>query len=405
MDNEILDYVSYVDGFMINTLVQIVANCTLDESVYSEYNEAVSEVNPAVSFQYYYNDQYNKCYIEFKFNEIFRNNYQDQLARIIERLQNAVKYDLTNEKTVWPELVLISYKRRKICDSSPILTPFTIGYWKSLTGQYGFITDQIKVLCDYVAIAAPVQSDDYITKVKEIYDNYYTTDFEKFTEEMYNASITYGAKYDQKPTKNFADFINSVEELSKEYQQTSLDDEEMQNFITDYMTLLTEHASDPNFQTLLAELYNTYSIKTNLQEKIPEMFEQYRTLYEDFMGKKLPVLEVDSNHEHDDDRVEIWWYDGDFDFGEYLDGHNLDTVEIWSYDGDFDFGDLEEGTDPDSVAKEDYDYNESTVPEDPEILYVDPDSVAKEDYEYNKAAYINTIFNTNYDICTGKVTE
>ena len=354
MNDEIFDYSLYIDQYIVDTLQEIIINCVQDDTIYFEFNEQISDKDPAVTLQYYFDDKFNKCFLQFRFNKIFNRTYNDQLVRIIERFQNSIKNNFKSDTQTWPELTLISYKRRKLCDSSPVVTPFTIGYWKSLSGQYEFLVDQVKVLQDYTAMAAPTQSAAYNAKVKEIYDMYYETNFNKFVEEMYKASLTYKIKYDQPPKKNFADFIRMVEDLNNLYHQIILSETDKQDFINDYMNLIAHHWDDPNYRNLLENLYNTYGVKEELQKKVPEIFDLYKAMYASFMEKELEIIDVD--------------YD-----------HNDDKTEIWYYDGDFDFGDLSEGTDPDSVAREDYDYN--------------------------KAAYRNLILTKNYDILSRKVTE
>ena len=462
---EIIDHASFINNYLIKLFVDTVTGCA-HKSIIAINNSSLSATRPAITMQFYYNNDTNKCFIEVALNSNFKNQYADSLLAIKTIFTKWLNKNLKQDTTVWPELVFPEDGKHEICDSSRLLTPFTIGYWKSLSGNYQFIEDEVKILKDYNDMVFPKYDDEYREKVNQIFDTYYKTDFETFNSKFYELNLEYDIKLDPKPRKDFKDFINTVKEINELYAQVQLDEDKKAEFINEYMELLVLFKDNPIiFDNLLNQLYQKYEIKRDLNSKIPEIFELYREEYRLFFEKELTTFELfhddskfmegeDDPIDHDDDNVEIWTYEGDFDFGEYVyhpepapgeitldvdpdsvatedydynkasieplkipveiwkevgdydfgefrfedeSDHNTDEVEIWTYEGDFDFGSLEEGIDPDSVATEDYDYDIAAI--NPIYTDIDPDTLVVDnyDYEYNKAAeYI--VLTTYYDI-------
>ena len=394
---DILDHAAYINNFMIKTFVETMINCTNNPNIVAVNNQLTSRTNPAIAMQFYYNYDTNRCYIELRLNRIFKKTYANQLIQIKSRFSKWIASNLKKETTVWPEVILPEDGKHENCDSSQLLTPFTIGYWKSLSGRYEFLEDKIKILKDYNDMAFPKYDDEYMIKAKEIYTQFYKGAFDIFTQKMYELNCEYDIRLDQKPKKDFRDFIETIEILNMMFHQVMLSEDDKYSYIQNYMNILaTMKDNDDALRTAMKQLNADYGVKVALNEKIPEIFEIYKLEYQRFFEKELTTFELihdeskfeegeDDPIDHDDDNVEIWTYEGDFDFGEYVyheDTHEITldvdpdsvaqedydynkacepipktVVEIWSYVGDFDFGDLEEGVDPESVAVGDYEYN------------------------------------------------
>lgn len=414
---EIIDHASFINNYLIKLFVDTVTSC-VHKHVVAINNCTASATKPAIAMQFYYNNDTNKCFIEVRLNSNFKNQYADSLLSIKTIFTEWLNGNLKHDTTVWPELLFPEDGKHEICDGSNLLTPFTIGYWKSLSGRYEFIEDEVKILKDYNDMAFPKYDDEYNEKVNQIFNTYYKTDFETFNKKIYELNVEYNIKLDPKPKKDFKDFIDTIRDINGLYSQVQLDEDEKTKFINEYMNILASYSNPDIIKAMLKQLYQKYGIKININSKIPEIFELYLQEYRFFFEKDLTTFELihddskfmegeDDPIDHDDDNVEIWTYEGDFDFGEYVyhpepapgkitldvDPDSVATedydynkaaiepskipIEIWKEVGDYDFGSLEEGIDPDSLVVDNY------------------------DYEYNKAAeYI--VLTTYYDIIEKK---
>mgnify|MGYP006872998300 CR=1 FL=1 len=420
----ILHHSSYINNYIIDTVKDILYSL-LNKEVRLEYNSEYSKTVDAMALQFYYNIETNRCHIEFDFNNVFKKNYSDYVYKVQSILKNIIKIELYDDTTIYPEIVFPEDGVNENCDSMTLLSPYTIGYWKSISGKYEFITDKEKILIDYNNLVFPTDTEEYETKKKAIYDDYMTKmklggsrallqkyDNE-FRSKLYNLNVEYNMVPGENGSfrKNFKTFIDIIRDINYEYSQPILSEEDKSNYIDIHSNNLIYYSNTPSlYEKVTKNLNNQFELKDKLNEEIPNIFEIYKEKYREFFEKDLSdfefihddakFLEDPDDRDHNDDNIEIWTYDGDFDFGD-LNGsvnHDTDEIEIWSYDGDFDFGEYDDNgaliVDEDTVALEDYEYNEAC--DYPEGT-VDPDSVAKEDYEYIRAAE-TIVLRTNYNI-------
>lgn len=347
---DIIDYRSHISDYLIDLFVNCVIECS-HVLVEAQPCMITSALNPSVIFQIYYDSDTNRCFIEVGVNKAFRYKFGNSVSSIKAAFSVWIAKGLKNKTSAWPEVVFPEDSTNNNCANTSLLTPFTIGYWKSLSGKYRFIQDKVKVLREYNNMAFPDYDEEYKNEAKQIFDEYYKSDFNLFNEKMYELNTRYNINLDPKPRKDFADFISTVKNINDDYAQVELDDDTRNEFDDKYMALLKEYAIDKDidtYNTKLRLLYDEYGIISELNNKVPEIFEKYKEAYLEFFEKELDTFEF--KHANDDE-VEIWTYEGDFDFGVYINNE----------------------------------------------LIVDPDSVAVRDYEYNKAAEYE-VYIAYYDI-------
>lgn len=256
-------------------------------------NAAPSALEPSVSIQICYNEYMNKCFIEIYVNKEFKEHFAHSLVPIKTMFFEWLAKNFKQDTSVWPEIILPEDGKNEICDGSDVLTPFTVGYWESLSGRYEFFDDEIKVLKDYNNMAFPKYDDEYYEKVNQIFNQYYKTDFETFTRKIYELATEYNIKLDQKPRKDFADFIDTVEAINAAYAQVLLSEDRKDEFIDRYMLLLKEFRNNPaEYKRKLNLLYLEFGIIPELNKLVPEMFDLYKEKYEIFFEKELEELQI-----------------------------------------------------------------------------------------------------------------
>ncbi len=87
------------------------------------------------------------------------------------------------------------------------------------------------------------------------------------------------------------EFIEKVKEIQMKYQQTFLSDIEKMNYISDYMIISTEYSpTSEEYIKAISDLNIKYNVIV-ANNKIPEMFDDYKDLYKEFMGKELKVID------------------------------------------------------------------------------------------------------------------
>ena len=103
----------------------------------------------------------------------------------------------------------------------------------------------------------------------------------------------------------FLDFVEEVKEINKRYSQVQLSDEDKQQFIFDYMDILTNYHG-AELRAKRDELYEEYGIIKNIQRKVPEMFDEYKEKYLEYFGVQLNNLDI-----HNNDSVLKSWIGGE----------------------------------------------------------------------------------------------
>lgn len=196
--------------------------------------------------------QENKAYLELDYSDQFKHKYdKDDIADgVIRYLHSNFHYDIN----VWDETVMPEDGVNEVCDSSDILTPYVISYWKSMSGRYEFLTDRVKVTHDA---------------------------------EIYQMGL------DIKPEKSFNDFIDQVKLLRAKYSQPILSESQKTKYFEEYGKLITKYSSDKDqFDKELDKLKKKYNLYNgNLNDKIPEIFDEYKKLYKEYFKKDLYVAD------------------------------------------------------------------------------------------------------------------
>lgn len=206
---------------------------------------------PTIHIQFYYNKRTNKAFIEYKLSNKAQFLYtEEKFSNIfVNKIQNNLKYNID----VWPEIILPEDGRNERCDLNYNISPFTITYWKSLTGIYMFIEDNIEVVMDAESFIRP--HGDY------------------------------------KPDKNFEDFISEVKSIQLKYQQTYLTDLEKISYINDAMVISTEYSpTSEKYIEAMGELNQKYNIMVG-NHKVPEIFDDYKEVYKKYMNKDIKALD------------------------------------------------------------------------------------------------------------------
>lgn len=337
------DHVNIANDYIIDLFVRCVTKYNNDLTTHAEYKGKYNPdtTNPSLDIQLFYDNDTNKCYMELRLNSIFKQVYSEYLSNIKTTFDNAISSKFKQDTGMYREMIMPEDGKHEFSDSSAIVTPFTIGYWKSLSGRYEFLEDETKIYKAYNDAYFPTYPDEYNARKEEIYTEYYKSDFNTFVRKMYELNTEFNIDYDYKPSRKFEEFIDIVEDINNAYKQVVLSEEEYQNYTDMYMDIHTLYKDDPEeLKLMIDNLNDSYGVIAELQKKVPEIFNVYKEYYKDFFGKELTYIDIRE-------------YDAPDSYGEY-------ETEIWRYEGDFDLGSLEEGVDPDSVAKEDYDYNIAT---------------------------------------------
>lgn len=243
---------------------------------------------PIIGIQYYYREETNKVFIEFQYNDKFRHLYDT--PSITPKIINYINCNFKRIADAWPEIILIEDGKNEICDSYANLTPFTIGYWKSLSSErYEFIADKAEVNHDSSSINFPSYPKEYLKKretiIEENADNY-----QLMIDKLYELDEEYNISLDQKPDKSFNDFINAIADIRSKYTQVNLSEDDKMNYINEYNQISIQYKGSEEFNIKLNELNDKYGIISNLNSYIPEMFELYNQTYYQFFKRILPDI-------------------------------------------------------------------------------------------------------------------
>ena len=245
-------------------------------------------IKSGIYVQFYYNQDTNKVFIEFDYDDNFKKLYNYDTTNITKKIIGYINSNFDYNTGLWSEIVLIEDDKIGMCDEYINLTPYTIGYWKSLSGPYKFLTDKAQIQQDSCIINYPSFEEEYKQKREEIVKQYLTSDFQLMTDKVYELDEEYNISLDQKPDKSFNDYINAVKTIISQYKQPYLSEEDKMNYINEYNELYSTYKDTEEFKDKLEELYNKYGLISNLNQYVPELFELYNQIYYQFFGKILP---------------------------------------------------------------------------------------------------------------------
>ncbi len=203
-----------------------------------------------IFLQYYFTKE--KVYIEFDYDNQFKQKFDT--TAVTAMLHRYIRANMHYDTGIWPEIVLIEDNDSIYCDTSEYINPFVIGYWKSINGRYQFLTNRTKVLVES-------QNTANTTGI--------TRNFEKFTREVFN--------------------------LRLKYFQIALSEEDKKKYFDEYVEVcktFTDRNSIENMKKI-EDLKNKYKIKSQLNNKIPEIYQEYYKLYKKYFNTELPNYSVE----------------------------------------------------------------------------------------------------------------
>lgn len=206
-----------------------------------------------IKLQLWYNPLTHTVYMEYDLNRASELKFNN--ARFSETFEWNLKNNFHEDTYMWLEIIHPEDGYADTCDSAYLAlpTPFTIGYWTSIMGRYEFLEDPQEVYND---------ATNFINPSDEIEHGF--------------------------PTKKFTDFCELVDELAGRYRQTSLTEAQKNAFIAEMYTISTTYdRSSAAYRTAVNNLKNRYSIKTNIANQIPQMFNEYNTIYNNFFERSL----------------------------------------------------------------------------------------------------------------------
>lgn len=224
------------------------------------YGPELNFLFPAVRIHFWYNTKTNKVFVEYDFTkEIYMNI---PLENVYKAINQKIEDNFHRDNNSWCEIVMKEDDFRGITDTSLKLTPFTIGYWRSLSGRYDFIVDETEVYHDA----------DWFMNPSTIHDR-------------------------ERPPKKIEDFFEIVKNIRNKYDQTALTPAQTKEYIKEYNAI---KISDPAYKSKINALNTKYNIKKSLNSSTPDMFKEYNREYEKFFERKLP--------EKSPDKYERTWY-------------------------------------------------------------------------------------------------
>ncbi len=277
-----------INNYMVKLIEDAVRDAMCDGTLITETVDLFNPLADELTFQYYFNYRSNKVFIEFDYSEKFKMHYniENITKKITSYIQTNLKYDIG----IWPEIIMVEDGVNERCDSSPIITPFVIGYWKSLSGEYEFLTDQIEVLGHVNGINLPTYPEEYLEEHDRIVRKYYKDNYEYMLQLLYKLDKEFNINPDQKPDKSFEDFCELVKGIDKSYAQTKLSEANKLKYFQEYQDIYFEYKDSPLFESKLNELKEKYELVKNPNSYVPKMFQLYAKEYDSFFGTSLPEI-------------------------------------------------------------------------------------------------------------------
>lgn len=202
---------------------------------------------PYIDLQYWYSDRTNKMFIEWDISKYMRGYIPRNLLQ--ETINGHIIANMRYDTLVWPEIVLIEDSTDEMADTTERLTAYTIGYWVCLNNRYEFLEDETEIRLDL---------------------------------EQYHTPL------DRKPPKNFDEFLEIVKNIYARYKNPYLNYAQKSEFIERSYVLWDLYKDDlDTYNAKMKELEEEYNIDPDINNKIPEMFEEYKVAYKSFFGRDL----------------------------------------------------------------------------------------------------------------------
>lgn len=239
-----------------------------------------------ISLQYYYDEFYNRTFIEFDLSKSIRKKYN--LEKVKKSIIDTINSDFHRITGCYPEIIAYDDGKNERYDSIDKLSPYTIGYWKCLHGKYEFIYSHQVFMGNMAGINIPTYPDEFIDEIGKCYNEYYNLsiiNFNEFNKKLQDIRNKHKISSDKAPDKKIEDFISSVELLRKKYDKNLLSELAKTNYIKEYV----QNPKD------VKALNIKYGVKESDNSMIPKMFEEYKVLYKDFFGVEL--RDINSNTE------------------------------------------------------------------------------------------------------------
>lgn len=212
------------------------------------------QVEGIIKMNTFYNKPTHTFYIEYDLNHMAEELYDTH--RFKETFEGKLRDYFRKETYMYCNII---HPEEKVADQvdSAILnypTPYTIGYWKSIMGRYEFIEDRQQIYADARIFQNP--SDE----------------------------IDHG-----KPVKRFEDFCAEVYQISQQYKHDALTDELKDEYLEAINNLARRYSRESQqYKNELRAINDSYNIRTNVNAKVPEMFNAYNVIYKKYFGKTLP---------------------------------------------------------------------------------------------------------------------
>ena len=230
----------YTQTFLLNATNEAIIEMMGDESYYAEIINNITKNDSYIKFQYFYNERTNKSFIQFV---MMKNDTYDRIE-LVERIVRKIKESFYLETGITPE-IMNNNQQSNVCDNKKKLTPYSIGYWKSLDGKYEILDDTSQIALDFA------KNSDNI--------------FEEFKERVYELDLEY----------NLFDNNKKLSQLDKK------------NYMAEYYDIVKNYKGTIAYVNKMKELNLKYNSNAYINSNIPEAFSKYMQLYKEYFNTNL----------------------------------------------------------------------------------------------------------------------
>lgn len=231
-----------------------------------------------LAVQFYYDEYYNRTFIEFEISRSIRDKY-DNYDRIIKKIHSYINNNFYKLTDCYPEIIAYDDGVNERYDSIFQLSTYTIGYWKCLHANYEFLYSHQIFMHNMNGLNIPTYPEEFVKAREELYKNYYISDPKTFYTKLQELRNRYKIDSDLAPAKKIEDFENLVSKLRDKYSNY-IDPKDRDKYIEEYMSTNGDTEK-------VKVLNNKYKIKDLLHTKIPEIMKEYKKIYKNFFGANL----------------------------------------------------------------------------------------------------------------------